>query len=235
MKAWLQAWLKPCRFSIEAHGNIKRQFSLSPLWLPAGIICLCLLVALVTWQTTVSHGKIERLERRNYQLLHDNEQLRSRLAKAEAERMLREEQLKQQQRLLSRQKQEIIPLRKRLSLLESILLKRRDKGTHILTASAGWKGKRLQLNIVLVKGGNYPREVEGTIEVLAPKPEGAPVRLPLANDRERLKYRMKTHALLEQTLDWPYDWRPNQLFLILNDRHDREIERITVWLGGNHD
>jgi len=233
VKPWLQAWLQPCRFSIEGH--IKRQFSLRPLWLLAGMLMLCLLVVFITLQTTTRHGQVERLERQHYQLLRDNEQLKSHLAEAEAKLMLRDEQLKQQQQLLSRQEQEMIPLRKRLSLLESILLKRRDKGTHILTASASWQGQQLQLNIVLVKGGNYPREVEGNVEVLAPQPDGKPVLLHFANNRDHLKYRMKTHALLQQTLNWPYDWRPDQLFMVLKNSHRHEIERITVWVGGNHD
>jgi len=233
MKPWLRAWLQPCRFSIEGH--IKRQFSMRPLWLPLGILTLCLLVALITLQTTARHDQVERLERQHYQLQRENEQLKTRLAQAEAQLMLRNEQIKQQQQLLNQQEQNTEPLRKRLSLLESILLKRRDKGTHILTASASWQGKHLQLNIVLVKGGNYPREVEGSVEVLAPQADGTPVTLHLVREHDHLKYRMKTHALLQPTIDWAYDWRPNQLFLILKNSRNHEIERITVWVGGKHD
>jgi len=225
----LRPWLVPCRISVR--GALRAQWRLRPLWLLLGWLAPLLLALTMIgyWQMSFTREHA-RLVQRSDALQQQNEQLKERLARAEAQAMVAGEQARQLQAELAQQQRETEPLRERLSLLEEILLKRRGKGTHVLSASASWQNSQLQIRIILVKSGNYPREVRGKITILAPDPQGTALPVGPAVD-----YRMKTHAILHPSFHWTHDWRPRQLFVSLQNEYGRELERITVWIGGKHD
>lgn len=229
MPRLLRAWLAPCRIII--HGDLGGHWRTRPVWLLLGWLApwLIALALLGYWQTSFTRMHT-RIVQHNEQLAQRNAQLNKQIARAEARAMVAEAESKQLRDTVQQQQRELIPLRERLSLLETILLKRRGKGTHLLSASANWQGKQLVIRVVLVKSGNYPREVSGKVVLLAPTPKGDMLSLPPVLD-----FRMETHAILHHAYAWQQPWRPKQLFAILKNAHGHELERITIWIGGKDD
>ncbi len=194
------------------------------------MILLGLGAALSAWLTAASVEKQERLERENTRLLWNIEQLKKRVADAESKLALQIEQLRQQKGEIAARERELQSLKRRLSMLESILLKRREQGVHLLAGSCRWLGPELELSLVLVKGGNYPREIDGSIEVLALRPDDMVETVTFSQGRELLPFRIRTHALVHEMIPWQKGWRPEQLVVVLRDRDRRELARMSIWV-----
>ncbi|RMG92039.1 MAG: hypothetical protein D6703_02855 [Zetaproteobacteria bacterium] len=187
-------------------------------------------VALSSLLTASSISEQERLERENARLSWKVDQLKKRVADAESKLTLQTEQLRQQKKEIATREQEMQPLKKRLSMLESILAKRREKGIHLLAGSSQWVDDGLELNLVLVKGGNYPREIDGHIEVLALRPDDMVEALRFKDNRKAITFRIRTHALVHEVIPWQKSWRPKQLVIVLRDHHERELARMSIWV-----
>jgi hypothetical protein len=167
------------------------------------------------------------------QLQRQHEQLLERLAEANANNELKDQQLGTLQQEMAMQQQRASEPSQRLRMLESILEARKATGIQLLEASASWiENSAIRYNFTLVKGGNYPRWVSGSIMLTAQSPEGEKVTLQLNKQVTRLPFRIETHTFLRGLAEWDYDWFPEKLQATVFNYKGKELLQIELSIEG---
>ena len=166
----------------------------------AGLITLVLLISLgsaaLVWFYAPPHTE-KRLSARYYQLQQQHQALRGRLATLNGEFTLARVQVDGlKNELLSSQKHNEA-LKQKLNIYVSILKARKSGGVRILRAAAHMQDHTLDYGLVLVKGGNYPRSVSGSMRITAFGGKGRKLLLRLSKDTDALPYHMDTHLFLD--------------------------------------
>ena len=156
--------------------------------------------------------------------------LKHALADAEARLQLQQETNRAQQQALHALQRELQGTQQRLDMLEDILRTRRKPGVHILHAQAQWQQDALQLHLVIVKGGNYPRTIEGDIAIFATHDESS-IAIPFDTGRQTLPYRLKNHMILDERIPWTMPWRPDHITVVLRDQRGKERARVPLNLA----
>ena len=166
------------------------------------------------------------------QLQRDYERTIDKLASTEAElAVLQQERdiLKSDISTMQEQQEEF---QQRVNSYESVLEARKAEGVQLIGSTLRWEDEStIAFRITLVKGGNYPRRVSGTIKIMAKSPEGEEdVFLAIGKDEksDNMPYRMETHTFLYGKAKWTHDWRPQQFVVICLDHRDKEIARLDV-------
>lgn len=167
------------------------------------------------------------------QLQRQHEQLLERLAEANANNELKDQQLGTLQQEMARQQQRASEPSRRLRMLESILEARKATGIQLLEANASWiENSAIRYNFTLVKGGNYPRWVSGSIALFAQSPEGEKVTLQLNKQLTRLPFRIETHTFLRGLAEWDYDWFPEKLQATVFNYKGKELLQMELLIEG---
>ncbi len=145
--------------------------------------------------------------------------VRDQLAEAQATLQIRDARIQALENELKRSEANAREMESRIRVYESILEARKGAGVRILTAKAHWMPPNLIVwDIVLVKGGNYPRRVTGSLKLIGMDDHGHQALLQPGHD-ETLPYRMETHTFLRGSAPWTEAWRPTRLRIIrLNQR-----------------
>jgi hypothetical protein len=169
----------------------------------------------------------------NLQLQREFDSAREKIAEAEAMNDLKTEQIKSLQVTIDKQQSRIENLNGRMDMFESILQARKTSGVQMLKANVRKVGNsQVEYNLVLVKGGNYPRRVSGHIKLLAIDAQQGETALLLNKDSDKLNYRMETHTFLHGTARWEGEVKPVKFVAVLFDRHGREISRTQCDIQG---
>jgi hypothetical protein len=203
---------------------------------PISFILVFLLTAgsftLLGMQLNRSDGNSSLLPQ-HLQLQRQHELLLERLAEANANNELKDQQLEALQQEMATQQQRASEPSRHLRMLESILEARKASGVQLLEASASWIGNdSIRYNFTLVKGGNYPRWVSGSIALVAQSPEGEIVTLQLNEQLTRLPYRIETHTFLRGLAQWDYDWFPEKLQATVFNHKGKELLQIELSIQG---
>jgi len=155
------------------------------------------------------------------------------LAERQAELSLRSAQIKSLRKELDREQARAERLQNRLQLYTSILDARKTTGVHILSVHAFWnRDSSIDYAVTLVKGGNYPRRVEGRIRMIVLDDTGRKHVLHAGDKSIDLPYRMETHTFLHGSCAWKQNWRPTRFLLLRIDRKGRVRERKEVRIQG---
>jgi len=166
---------------------------------------------------------------RYYQLQQQNHALHNQIATFEGELAVASEQIDGLKNELLTSQQENEELRQSKTIYESILEARKASGVRILRASANMEeGKRLNYNIVLVKGGNYPRSVSGSVQIMALGSEGQQKELQAGPKGADIPYRMDTHAFLEGNVIWDQEWLPVKLQITRMNYQGAERDNLEI-------
>ncbi|MDX8401708.1 MAG: hypothetical protein R8K47_03650 [Mariprofundaceae bacterium] len=200
-------------------------------WL-AGLLALFLAGLLAgAWLAT---GEDQRAEATIAHLKQQADRLKQALAGAEAELDVAHSEQASLHEELAKARARIAELDARLRMFDSILAARKQPGAHVLKPRARWdENGRIIVELILVKGGNYPRSMAGKLRFLAVDTDGEPIPLRLEDGSDALSWLVKTHTFLRTAIDWHESWRPERITLVLADRREREIERTTISIGGN--
>jgi len=208
----------------------------------AAVLLVLLIVALggIALGWYFSPGSGVDLSTRYYQLQQKNHDLADQLATREGELSVAREQIKGLKGEIQDSEQQIEDLKKSKHIYDSILQARMLKGVRILRATAHIEdddlvkgGKKVTYSIVLVKGGNYPRHVAGSVHATAYGPDGQSHDLRLGKDSDDLSYQMDTHAFLEGSVPWKQDWMPVKLLFTRMNSKGMERDQMEVKLDGN--
>ncbi len=199
----------------------------------AGIITIILVIALssaaLAWY--YAPPRTETLSTRFYQLQQQNQGLQDQAASLQGEFALAKEQIDGLKKELLSGQQKNETLRQRLNIYESILEARKSGGVRILRATARIKeGNILNYNLVLVKGGNYPRSVRGSVRIHAIGGKGQKALLKLGKKTAELPYKMDTHVFLEGNTPWQHTWQPEKLQITRLNYQGAERDQMGITL-----
>lgn len=230
----LDAWTRPIQVMvIDGKGSKSaRHFRLRPatIMLVAALSLLAAFLAgvfLGPGSSLMPMPQYTRLQN-DYQLLKDK------LLEANAVLSLKDKQIDGMQAEIGNQREINERLSERVHMFETILEARKTSGVHVLHAHAYWQGKDVLIySMTLVKGGNYPRRVAGTVQLTAFGPDGEEVLLALDNEQTELPYRMETHTFLQGTVHWAETWRPNRLMATIYDTRGREKAQAAITITGD--
>ncbi len=203
----------------------------------AGLITLIMVISLssavMAWLYAPPRTG-ERLSARYYQLQQQHQTLHDRLATLNGEFTLARAQVEGlKHELLSSQKHNE-SLKQKLNIYVSILNARKSGGVRILRAAAHMQDyATLDYSLALVKGGNYPRSVSGSIRIIAFGDKGQKLLLRLGKDTDVLPYHMDTHIFLEGEIPWRQHWQPSMLRITRINLKGEERDQMTVKLRGD--
>ncbi len=201
----------------------------------AGMLFIILMLTLgggaLTW--FFAPAKFPALSSRYDQLQRLNRDIRGKLTETQADLALRDEQISGLKSELKAIQQQIEPMKRRIHAYESILEARKSSGVHILRARANWEDRhRIAYDIVLVKGGNYPRSVIGSLRITARDSGGRAMEMHLGKNAPELPYRMETHTFLRGDFPWNRNWRPDHLLIDRLNQRGQEREQTEIEIQG---
>ncbi len=182
----------------------------------AAVMALALLISLgsaaMAWFYVPPRAVAGLPSARYDQLQQQQRTLRGRLATMNGEFTLARAQVDGLKNELLSSQRHSEALKQRLNIYVSILRARKSGGVHILRATAYMQDHTtLHYSLVLVKGGNYPRSVSGSIHITALDNKGQKLLLRLGKNTNGLPYRMDTHIFLDGKIAWRQDWQPSAL------------------------
>ncbi|MDQ6971630.1 MAG: hypothetical protein Q9M30_03190 [Mariprofundaceae bacterium] len=236
----LSRLLKPYQLMVlePEGGNTVRNMRVNLAVLLALTLILCLGSAFLAWH--YAPPRSEMPSARFYQLQQQNHDLRDRLATLKGEISLSTEQVAGLKNELLAAQQTNEELNQAKTIYQSILEARKTSGVRILRASARIEangnpaeGKQLRYSIVLVKGGNYPRSVTGSLLISAIGADGQTKALNLGKDHKGLPYHMETHVFLEGSVVWKEEWSPAKLHIIRLNYQGAKRDQMDVSLAGS--
>lgn len=221
---------------IDPSGRLPaRKFILRPgRWALALLALVALGMVAGAWLT--APGRDRRAQATIAHLQQESGRLKQALAEAEAELEVSRHERDALKQELRKAQTRIEDLDARVRMFDSILDARKQPGMHILQPRARWRGDGIAVDLILVKGGNYPRMRSGMLRFYTTDPEGRemPLRVDDGSDAgaDGLSWLVKNHTFLHARLPWRQSWRPERLAVALLDRHQREIARETITIGG---
>jgi len=138
------------------------------------------------------------------QLQNKFNDLHDQFASSEAENEVKQAQILSLEALIKKQQGSLNQANARLRGFESILEARKSRGTKILKASIkSINPTTFNFSITLVKGGNYPRRLRGSVYFITQDKHGKNIRLRFKNKQSTLPFRIETHIFLQGQLYWP--------------------------------
>lgn len=180
----------------------------------------------ITWFYAPRHAS--SFPSRYYQLQQSNRDTSTKLAEAEGELSLRDAQINSLKTELKKEQQHTDSLTQHLRIYESILAARKSGGIRILQARASFRNALITYDIVIVKSGNYPRRISGSLRLIARNNAGKEATLQLGKDGPDLPYHMETHTFVRGSYVWHQDWRPTRLLIIHLNRQGKEREKTEI-------
>lgn len=154
--------------------------------------------------------------------------LQDQLATSEANNEVKQAQILGLKDIIKQQQTTIGKANARLRVFESILEARKNHGTKLLKASIKpINSKSFAFSITLVKGGNYPRRLRGSIHFITQNKQGENVRLLFKKTQSTLPFRMETHIFLQGQLYWPENTaipeHVDSIIAIVSDSKGKEL------------
>lgn len=211
----------------SAESKTIRHFNISIGRILFMLLILVLGSAILTWLYVPQHTL--SLSSRYYQLKQSSNDVNTKLAETEGELSLKTAQISALKTEMKKTEQHTDALMRRIRTYESILKAQKSGGIRILRATARWNDSALLIyDIVVVKSGNFPRNVSGSLRLVAHSNNGRKATLHLGKKAPELPYHMKTHTFLHGSYAWDHDWRPDYLLIIHLDRKGEVRERIKI-------
>jgi len=216
-----------------ASGAPARRFNITPRavlgWgLLFGIACM-----IAGWLlATPWHDRASGIQSAQWQ--RQLQESRNQAAEARATLKIRNARIQALEEELARSERHARELASRIRIYESILEARKSAGVRILRAKAHWTPPNLiAWDIVLVKGGNYPRRVAGSLKLIGMDDGGHQALLRVADD-ETLPYRMETHTFLRGSAPWLETWRPTRLRIIRLNHRGEARDQLDIVIEEEH-
>jgi len=168
------------------------------------------------------------------QLQHERKQLNERLAETEAMLALRDGQIEGLEQEMELLRGEKLAMTKRLDMFDDVLAARKVKGVHFLRPSFIWSDETsIRYQMILVKGENYPRWLNGHLEFSVVDTNGQSSLLNNKKNKNQHKVEMTTQTFIEGTLHWPNDWIPQNIKTTMIDHLGKKKGHIEVPILGS--
>jgi len=201
-----RAAFKPKQIVIvdAASSKAAKNYSIRPITI--SLIILTLIIASAWFGSLYlrGHSASNNILTQYIQLQKKLDQLYSQLATSDAQNEVKQAQILSLKKMIEEQQQQINQTQQRLRSFESILQARRSQGTKLVTASiTHLTTNTLGFSLTLVKGGNYPRNIRGSIHFITQNHDGTSTHLLFDHKQSTLPFRMETHIFLQGKLYWP--------------------------------
>ncbi len=212
----------------DASGGPARRFRISPRALLLFMLALIAAGATAGWLAAGQRAR-PPMAPAHPEWKQQLQQAHNRLAEADAELRIRNARIAALNQELQQSKRQIDTLSHRIRIYESILEARKTAGVRILRAHARWAASdAIAYDIVLVKGGNYPRRVSGRLRLVALAGDGRKKVVPLSDGEPELPYRLETHTFLHGRIPWTETWRPARLRVIRLNRKGEPRDQVDI-------
>jgi len=201
-------------------------------WPLLQILALMLLAILASAWISRATYTAPNLSRLNQQITGLKQAIRQAAIKAnedEALLAIRDSQIETMKRELREQQSKIAAMRQRLALFEDVLAERKVTGIHFLRPEATWLQGAIHYRLVIVKGGNRPRWVNGKLQFELRDDHGHTLTLePMKRKKSGYRIEMQEQTFIEGELPWHQTWRPNRITIRLVSRDRRSRGEITI-------
>ena len=180
-----------------------RNWSIRPITL-LFIPLLLLIIGATTSSYYLPKQPASKTQPQLIQLQSKFEHLHDQLASSEANNEVKQAQILSLEDIIKQQQDTIDKANRRLHIFESILEARKSQGTKLLRAAIKHiDSDSFSFNITLVKGGNYPRRLRGSIHFITQDKQGKDIHLRFKGTQSTLPFRIETHIFLQGQLHWP--------------------------------
>jgi len=154
--------------------------------------------------------------------------LHDKLAASEASNEVKQAQIISLKGIINQQQTSIDQINKRVHTFESILEARKSQGTKLIKSSIkAIDSQSFAFAITLVKGGNYPRRLRGSIHFITRDANGKQVQLLFKNRHNTLPFRIETHIFLQGQVYWPENTaipeHVDSIVAIVSDKKGKEL------------
>ena len=199
-KTWLQKLLTPKQIMVmhTGTGSPTKNYHLRPLTIIA-IPMICLLIG-----SAISYRYVSLQPSKNDTrpiLLQSQKKLadaHTTIAASAAENELKQAQINSLQSIIREQQNEIYHFKQQINVFNSILRARKGHFTEVIEASLKQITPfEMAFHVTLVKGGNYPRQLKGSIQFTATNAKGELVPILFEGNTSKLPYKMETHIFLQ--------------------------------------
>ncbi len=140
----------------------------------------------------------ESLQPLLFKLEQQFKETRRMLSASEAENAIKKAQIASLNSIIQQQEGRIEGLQQKIRVFDSVLQARKGARIQVLQASIHIDTPHeLRYHITLVKGGNYPRHLQGSLAFSYRDAQGSTHLLQFKGGKQRLPYRMETHTFLQ--------------------------------------
>jgi len=195
----LEFWFKPKQLMIVESGNGRpaKNIRIRPMTILV-IPLVCFLLGMSLNHNEVPSTTNNTMETRLHTLQQQFSTARNQLLTSNAEKSLKQAQIKSLKDVLEQQQESISQLQQRIQVFNSILQARKGQHVQILQAKLqSISPHSLFFHVTLVKGGNYPRHIQGHLSFIYHDAEGKIFPLHFKNGKEKLPYKMETHIFVQ--------------------------------------
>jgi len=195
----LEFWMSPKQLIIIEANNAHRARNIhirpiTVLLIPA----VTLLLGMLFSDNKAPSKKNNDMEIIQHKLQQQFSTIRAQLVASNTENSLKQAQIKSLKKILTQQQEDISALQQRIQVFNSILTARKGHHVQIIqTTLQTTSPHSLFFHVTLVKGGNYPRHIQGYLQFIYHDAEGNAHVLRFQGEKEALPYKMETHIFLQ--------------------------------------
>jgi len=194
----LEFWMSPKQFMIVEASNAHpaKNIHIRPitiLLIPAITLLLGMLFS--DNNTPPKNNDMEIIQ---HKLQQQFSSIRAQLVASHAENSLKQAQIESLKKILTQQQGDISGLQQRIQVFNSILTARKGHHVQIIQSTLQTTSPHsLFFHVTLVKGGNYPRHIQGYLKFIYHDAEGNAHVLRFQDEKEKLPYQMETHTFVQ--------------------------------------
>jgi len=231
MKSIFEAFHAPITISLsQLRERRKLTFRIYPIVLLLIIALLFITISVAVISIlALDKQAISSQQRQIHKLVQQQSEMRQKSAESEAQLSLKDAHIAALEEELQRLQHQKASMQTRLDMFDEVLAARKIKGVHILRPSAAWQEQnRISYELILVKGGNYPRWSHGRLQFSVLTNEQEEILLLTPKGKNHYKFEMTTQGFVNGVLAWPESWHPETLFVTMFNERGKQTGRITV-------
>jgi len=195
----LEFWISPKQLMIIEANNAQpaRNIHIRPITILL-IPTITLLLGMLFSDNNTPHTQKNDMEIIQHKLQQQFSSIRAQLVVSNAENSLKQAQIESLKNILTQQQEDISALQQRIQVFNSILKGRKGHHVQIIqTTLQTTSPHSLFFHVTLVKGGNYPRHIQGYLQFIYHDAEGNAHVLRFQGEKEKLPYQMETHTFVQ--------------------------------------
>jgi len=196
----IEFWFKPKQWMMVEAGNGRPTKNLHIR--PSTLFLIPTLSLLLGLMLNTSDAPLQKknndIEGMLQKLQQQVSSVRTQLLSSHTENTLKQAQIDSLKKILQQQQGDISHLQQRIQVFNSLLQARKGHHVQIIQSTLQFISPHsLLFHVTLVKGGNYPRHISGSLQFVYHDAQGHSYPLHFKNGKEKLPYKMETHIFVQ--------------------------------------